>query len=465
MVLVQRMLKSISMKKIIILQLITLICFWLIFLGLQNSTIYNNSLGLVANTWQNENGERQLVNKPYTKLTNNNYIQWDGEHYFRIKKHGYNVENGGDYIFAFFPLFPLIWKISHLPPVGILFLNYIFFSVSIIILLKLLTKSENHIKNTILSLSLPSIIIFLFPYTEATFMLMVSIGVYGFVKKKYWIFFIGFLFAALTRPSFTFLLLSIIGTEFFYLVKHKNIKTGIVNTLSRIAPLLIGTFMVSLIQYTQGSGSLFKFIEVQKYWQNILTVPHNLRDWSHEGFAINIGVIFFVFVPLLVVFFQLFYKQLINNKDENSLDYKSPKDYLLILSILYLIGNSLFIIMFRGGSLHCLFRFTMSSPFFYVLIYIAFDYIRNISLNIRFFLLGTLSLLSLFVLGLADYSTHWNFSDFGIFIFIATLALWLLQDLKTNKIYNGGLILLLLVNLVWTTYLFNTYIVNGWIFA
>jgi hypothetical protein len=359
----------------------------------------------------------------------------------------------------------LIWKISNLPPIGILFLNYMFFSISIIILLRVLTDSKKNIENVILSLSLPSIIIFFIPYTEATFMLMISIGIYGLIKKKYWFFFFGFLLASLTRPSFTILLISIIGTEFFFLVKHMNIKLGIVNTLSRVAPLLTGTLIVSLIQYTQGSGSLLKFVEVQKYWDNFLAIPHNLRDWSHEGFGINIGVIFLIFIPLFILIFQLFYNQLIKNNKKQLLDYKSPKDYLLILSIIYLIGNTLFIILFRGGSLHCLFRFTICSPFFYILLYIAFDYIRCILLNIRFFLISILAFSSLFVLGLADYSSLWNFSDFGIFIFIAAISFWLFQDLKSSKIYKIGIILLLLINLVWTTYLFNTYIINGWIFA
>ncbi|MBE9466780.1 MAG: hypothetical protein IMY72_00500 [Bacteroidetes bacterium] len=388
------------------------------------------------------------------------------KHYSRIKNYGYNTEkSGGDYIFAFFPFFPLIWKITNLPPIGILFLNYIFFSSSILILLKLFSEPKSYARNVILSLSLPSIIIFLIPYTEATFMLMVSIGIYGFIKNKYWIFFIGFLLASLTRPSFTFLLLSIIGTEFFYLIKHKKIKIGIKNTLYRISPLLIGTIIVSLIQYTQGSGDFFKFIKVQKYWNNILSIPHNLRDWSQESFGINIGVIFFIFIPLLILIFQLLYKQLKENKKKPVLNYKSPKDYLLILSMLYLIGNSLFIILFRGGSLHCLFRFTICSPFLYILLYIAFDYIRHISLNFRLFSICSLTLSSLLVLGLADYSTYWNFSDFGIFVFIASLFFWLFQDLKSCRIYKNGIILLLLVNLVWTTYLFNTYIINGWIFA
>ena len=99
------------------------------------------------------------------------------------------------------------------------------------------------------------------------------------------------------------------------------------------------------------SGSLFKFIEVQKYWENIFAIPHNIRDWSHEGFGINIGVVFLMFIPLLALIFQLFHLQLNPKGKKWFLDYKSPKDYLLILSVIYLVGNSLFVVFFRGGSL------------------------------------------------------------------------------------------------------------------
>lgn len=453
------------MRKIIFIQLVTLLCFWATFFGLQNSTIYSSTLGKVALTWQNEDGARTLVEKPYEKLTNDNYIQWDAVHYFKIKNEGYKAEGvGSDYIFAFFPMFPLIMKIVSLPPIGIFFLNYLFFSLSILLLLKLFSSPKNYFFNTMISLSLPSIIIFLIPYTEATYMLMVSIGIYGFVRKKYWIFFLGFLFASLTRPSFTFLLLSIIGAEFFFFIHHKNVVKSLKNTFLRISPLVLGTLTVSVIQYTQGSGSWFKFVEVQKYWQNILSIPHNLRDWSHESFGINIGVIFLLFSPFLVLFFQLFYRQIKKNSQRIT-EYSSAKDYLLILSIIYLIGNCLFILLFRGGSLHCLFRFTLCSPFFYLLLYIAFDYLRNTPLNFRFFAFSSLSILSIFILGLTNFSTYWNFSDFGLFVFIGSLAFWLFQDVKYNPIFRVGMFVLLLTNVVWTTYLFNTYIIDGWIFA
>lgn len=454
------------MKKTLLIQLVALLGFWLLFLGLQNPKIYRNSLGLVANNWQNQQGERKLVKAPYTQLNNNNYLQWDGEHYARIKAQGYQVEQaGGDYIFAFFPLFPILWKISLLPPVGMLFLNYLFFSLSILLLLKLLAGPGQYRLNALLSLSLPGLVIFLMPYTEATYMLLVSVGLYGFVKKRYWIYFAGLGLAALTRPSFSFLLLSIMGTEFFFVWRHQQVKMAVVNTLRRISPLLAGTAVVSLVQYAQGSGSWFKFIEVQKYWENVLTVPHQLRDWSHEGFGINIGVLFLLFVPLLVLLFQLFFRQLPTDGKASGLSYQSPRDYLLVLSLLYLIGNCLFVLLFRGGSLHCLFRFTICSPFFYCLLFLSFDYIRTIAANIRLFVFSTLALLSLLVLGLADYSTYWNFSDFGLFLLIDVLGAWLFQDWQNHRTYRVGLVLLLAANLLWTSYLFNTYISNGWIFA
>lgn len=454
------------MRKTFFLLVTTLIGFWVIFLSLQNQAIYTHSFGFIYRNWQNENGERKLVKKPYEKLTNENFIQWDAIHYYQIKNHGYNIEKArGDYIFAFFPLFPFIWKITNLPPIGILFLNYLFFSASILILLRIFSETKNYFQNAVISLCLPSLIIFLIPYSEASFTLMVSIGIYGFVKNKYWIFFIGFLLASLTRPSFTFLFLSIISVEFFYFIQHRNIKTALKNTFLRVAPLIIGTAAVSLIQYSQHSGSLFKFIEVQKYWGNILAIPHNLRDWSHEGFAINIGVIFFVFLPSLIIIAQLAYFQLKKRRKTIIPDYRSHKDYLLILSMIYLIGNALFVILFRGGSLHCLFRFTICSPFFFILLYISFDYIKHLPVRIRFFLIAIPSVLSILVLSLAGYSHYWNFSDFGIFILIGVLSFWIFQDFRSSRFYKIGILILLTINMVWTTYLFNTYIINGWIFA
>lgn len=454
------------MKKPILLQVLALIGFWVIFLSLQNPTVYKYSLGRVAKNYQNIQDERSLVAKPYDKISPQTYIRWDGYHYYQIKTGGYDIERAGsEKIFAFFPLFPFLWKALFLQPVGILLMNYLLFSLSILILLHTFSSKEKYLRNVLISLCLPSIIIFFMPYTEALFMLTASIGVYGMMKKKYWIYFLGFFLAAITRPSFTFLLLSIIGAEIFFLLQHKDFKNSSKNALLRILPLIVGTIAVSAIQFAYKSGSVFKFLEVQKYWNNQLSIPHNLRDWSQEGFGINIGVVFIIALPLIALALNLLFRQINKNSKNKIFDYNNIKDFLLITSIIYVIGNALFIFFFRGGSLNCLFRFTICNPFFYILFFTGFDYIVKLSKNLRFVLFFSFLLTAFFVLGFADYSTYWNFSDLGFFILAAVSILWVFQDYSKYKIYYVASFLLLSLNLLWTTYLFNSFLNDGWIFA
>jgi len=454
------------MKKIIHIQLGILICFFTVFKLLQSETVYRYSLGLIAKNWQNVGGERTLESIPYSRLSNSSYVHWDGEHYFRISKFGYDQEKaGGDYTFAFFPLFPLVWKLSMLPPVGILFLNYFMFSLGFLILLRLFSSSSNYFRDAILCSTLPGLVIFLIPYSEAIFFLTVALGAWGLMKEKYWVYFVGFLLAALTRPAYTFLLLSITGVELFFVLQHQRLVVAVRNVILRILPLLLGTAIVSAIQLSYGSGGLLKFVEVQKYWDNILSVPHNLRDWSHEGFSINIGVIFMVFAPLVMVGLLLLSRQIGEPGSSVVVKHRSRRDYMFLLSVIYTLGSALFILLFRGGSLHCLFRFTLCTPFFFVLLLAGFEYIREVPVFYRFFSLGTLALLSIFVLGVSSFSTYWDFADFGLFLLIGSIGFWLFQDFSHRRIYQVGLVGLLLLNLLWTTYLFNTYIVDAWIFA
>lgn len=446
-----------------------LIGFWIFFFSFQNATFYNATLGKISQNWTNINGERKLIQTHYTTVTNSKLIRWDACHYHLIKEKGYDIQAaGGDYIFAFFPLFPLVWKISHLPPLGMFFFNYSLFVFSIGLLLKLFSHSTNQKNNIMLSLTFPSLVIFLIPYTEATFLFATTIGVYGFLKNKYWLFFLGLFLASITRPAYTFLFLSFIGTEFFFFIRKREIVNAIKNCFKMVLPLLAGTFFVSILHLFNGSKRVFKFIEVQKYWDNTLSIPHKLHDWSHEGFGINIGILFLVFLPIAFALFALFRQQFKkNNSFQNqliiSIGYK--QFYLVILSIIYLIGATLFIIFFRGGSLNCLFRFTLCTPFFFILLFGGFNLLKGIQTSVRFSVFLGLTISSIILLYSAAYSAEWNFSDTGIFILILSILFWLFQDFSTSMIYKVGLYFTVFFNLIWTTYLFNMYLNDGWIFA
>jgi hypothetical protein len=453
------------MKSKIILLISIFSCFWIFHFAFQQKTIYSHSLGKISSNWENKDGNRILAQTPYQKINNQSLIHWDAAHYQSIKDNGYDISKaGGDYIFAFFPLFPMIWKLSLLSPTGIVFLNFLFFALSIMILLELFSPFVKKNVHLLLAFSLPSLAIFFIPYSEATSFLMLSIAVYGFMKHKQWIFVTGLILASLTRPTYTFLFLSFVGTEIFFLLGHRNLKQLLTNSFKYTFPMFIGTLLVSMFQLTQGSQRIFKFIEVQKYWENILSIPHHLRDWSHEGFAINIGVIFILFIPFvwLLIFNGINLFKNGRNNENHTID---RKYYLTILSLFYLVGSTLFILLFRGGSLNCLFRFTLCTPFTFILLFGAHEYIKNVPRKYQLFSIAILANSALLVLGLADYSAGWNFSDFGFLLLFFTILLWILQNLSESKFYKIAVVSNLLLNIIWTTYLFNTYLADGWIFA
>lgn len=444
--------------------------FWLIFLLLQNETIHKITFGKISDTWVDSVDGKKLVNAPFKKLTNENYVQWDGVHYHTIKNTGYDIEKAnGDYIFAFFPLYPLIWNISGLPPIGMIFINYLLFGIALLILYKIFGTNKSLLRNTplLIAFSIPTLVVFLIPYTESTFLLAGAIGLYGLTKKKYWIYFVGFFLCALTRPTYTFLMLSLIGAEVFFLLGHKQILSTIKSTFFKLLPLGLGTLTVSIVHKSYSGGGFFKFVEVQKYWDHVLSIPHGIRDWSHEGFGMSLGIIFIFAIPLFAILLLLFYNQLVGSikKSMVSIFDNTPNNYIQVLSIFYIVGIFLFILLFQGGSLNGLSRYVLCTPFFFSLLFFSFNYISKIDASYRFFFFITLSLFSVFSLGLIDYSTQWNFSDTGMFLTIALFFFWLFQDLSQSKIYKVGLYSTVFVNVVWTAYLFNTYISNGWIFT
>jgi hypothetical protein len=80
-------------------------------------------------------------------------------------------------------------------------------------------------------------------------------------------------------------------------------------------------------------------------------------------------------------------------------------------------------------------------------------------------LFAILFIVGLLMLGLIPYSTNWDFADLGYFILSGGLLLWFFQDFSEKLVYKIILLATLLINIVWTTYLFNTYLVDGWIFT
>ena len=137
----------------------------------------------------------------------------------------------------------------------------------------------------------------------------------------------------------------------------------------------------------------------------------------------------------------------------------------MILSVIYIIGISLFVIFFQDGSLHNLFRYSLATPFFFILLFGGGEIIKNFPVKSKIYIFIVLSIISFSALALSDYSSSWNYSDSGLFLLMGSIFLWVFQEYFISGIYRIFLFSMVCLNILWTTYLFNMYINNGWIFA
>jgi hypothetical protein len=442
--------------------------FLCVFKLFQNPRIYHNTLGKISSNYEYVgDGMRTKVKIPYLEITNENVIQWDGEHYQEIKDYGYKrkAEMGQDYIFAFFPLFPYIWKASNCSAKGIVFLNFLMFTVGLLIMLIVLKKD---ILSAILVFSLPLTVSFLIPYTEATFFLMGSIALLGYVKNKYWVYFLGMCLAALSRNAFTLILPAILCTEILFLLSERKIKCSLMRFLKAIFPILIGTGILLLIQYAQGSQTLTKFLSVQKYWGHTYSLPNllELNDWSHESFGINVPILVLIGIALIIYLGVIFLnacKVIKNNNLLFSVNPTNKNDYALIVSLFCCLAALSMVLLTQNGNLHGLSRFILASPYFIIALLVGFDKISLISPKKRIIGLILSILLSFAVFELVPYGAF-TFSYMGACLFFMTMGLYLFQDLYAKKQYKLFLLATFILNIIWASYLFNMYLSNGWIF-
>jgi len=450
------------MKKNILICLLFFAGFWVLFLALQNEVVYYYSLAKVSKNYvAHKDGMKSTVKKPYEKITDENTLRWDGEHYYLIKEKGYSADE--DWRFAFFPLFSYIWKSSTLSPSKVIFLNFIMFAGGLLLLAYLFKRKWRDI---LLILSLPMAVVFLIPYTEATFFLMFAIAVWGYMKDKYWIYFIAMILASMSRNTILLVLPAILCAEILFFIKERNVRQSLFRLCMGSLPVLIGTGLVSLIQYSYGSKSIFGFFEAQRYWRDGFSWPNlrDLRDWSDESFAINIPTLIMIGISLITYVVAIALKQLNLFKKNVFLSFSSgnKSDYLNLI-VLFCCLSALFSVFFsQGGNLHGLSRYVLCSPYFVILLFVNQEKLRSISLKKRMFPFIALVIFSLLVL---LFLRGTGFYCLGYFIFVGTMALYLFSGKIKSLTYNAFLIGIFLMNILWTTFLYNMYLCNGWIYT
>jgi hypothetical protein len=462
-----------SLLKLLIVGIINLTVFLFLFFSFQHYTIYNHSLGLISKNYERtgdwNNPEIKKISKPYLKISNENLETWDASIYKCIKENMYT--NTGCYSNvsgAFFPLFPMTWKLLAVNSIGISIFNYLLFILSIALLMKYLSNLSGLEKFLVYSIliTLPSTIIYYIPYTESLFLFIMTIWLIGVIKKKYWISFIVLTLLAMVRPATIFILFALLTVEFIALFNHKSFKQFVKKFFSKLLPFVIGFFFSFLIQFIY-SSKWTKFFEAQKYWNSGFHPMNTVTDWSVEGFSLNVFSICFVCLPALIfAAYTLIKSTMLSGDKKNALKDDNHSTYFLSVSSYYFVGIFVFTLLTSGGNLHSLFRFIMASPPFYIAVIILLNSLDFCKVkNAILYLIVPIVFLLLFLLNCAYGGERFDFSFIGLYLSVLIyLFLWLRPNLKisTQIIIAGGIILL---NIIWNTYMLNMFFCNGWVFT
>lgn len=478
-------LKILTSNKIlnsIIIKLLFLFFCIITFILFQNPKIYHNSLAKVSTNYvaiDVRNYNIIQLDTPYLKPTLDKFYRWDAWFYSSIKDNSYKEDNSGtEGRFAFFPLFPIVWKLTTLKINQIGFFNVLLAILGIVISVRLFIGNQNsklELWTSNLIFILPTSISYFLPYSESLFLLTFTVGSYFILKGNKTGYLVLLTLFAMTRPAFTIVLLAILAVQLLIFLFNENSKKirVIKNTIFLIFPLLFGTLLVITIQYPY-SNKIFKFYEVQTIWNHVLRFPNTLSDWSVESFGNSIAVLTFVSIPsIALLIYELFtvnsnikvlskkYNSIFDNKDY-------AKEFLYLVSILYIIGVTVFILLWQGGSLNGLSRYILCSPFF---IFFVSHFILNktyvINKYLTLFITIILIILSSLLLTHIQYSPEIEFRDLGFAL--TSIILILLFNIKTLIKFKFFTLVCYLtlsfLSAIWLTYMFNIFLSDGWLFT
>jgi hypothetical protein len=436
-----------------------------IFSALQNDFIYRHTVGNIAKTERKIKGEIKDVKEPFLSITNENLFHWDVVHYERIMKTGYAKEDY--YLYAFYPLFPYVWRLSMLDSRWICLLNYIFYILGVLFIFSGFASKYSFKEKAIffiLLISLPSSVVFIMPYSEAVFFLTLAIAMWAYVKERFWIYLLFMVLACMTRRASFLLFGAAIFSSIFLFIKHRNLKLFLKDLWQLCLPVIIGTAAVSFIQYQSGSGSYLTFIKVTDMFASKLAIPTVLKDWSQNSYPLNMAILF-VFIPLVVLSIVLSMVKSLRNK--NGINYKMDhkKELVVIMAGGYFALAMTFILLFQGGSLNSTFRGIICTPFFIIFLF----YLNQTFTSQSYFnkLLLILAIIAEFFFLTGPYTAHpFRLSYISHLLVILFIYAWINIDKITRNRYLFYYVFIwLLFSVTLFVSYFNAFLGDGWIYT
>lgn len=281
---------------------------------------------------------------PFDEL---HFSRYDANHYQWIVSKGYNSVN-----VAFFPLFPLLWKLVGVGKIVISVGNGLLYLGCAAWLGK-----EFRLKQLdfALTLSIPMLIFFWLPYSESVFFMASAVLMVGMHRDKLPMILLGLFLASVSRPAYVVLVPALLLTD----ITWKGLGKETIRRAALFAGVVaVGLLLVAWIQWMD-RGVWFEFFSVQSKWDNSLRIPSlPFHTWGSrlilylDGPALLVGVL--SGIALLRIWIRKWKQQV------------QPPSAGILLALLYLVGISLLVLIYRGGSLFSLNRFVFCTAFFAV---------------------------------------------------------------------------------------------------
>jgi len=454
----------------IVLFFISITCFWF----LQHHRVFNLSVGKYGYTYYRiDNPEKfeviKVTDQPYQKITDKNLLNWDADGYIILSKEFHSLDKL--HLYAFFPMFPFLLKLFHIPVHYIFLFNFLLFFIGYIFLLKTVKNNDPGYASKkwvwLVMPLLPSLTVMVLPYTEATAFIAMCLGIFFLLRKNILFTLLFFAISAWCRPNILMLILSSFFALGLYAFKYKNLKDSFYILKTLITGLVIG--LVSLFAYFYStSGDFFVFFEAQKVWGTKFQLPKfPFVDYSTESFIID-KLLLLVIAPLAIIRLLFF---ILKKNSSGSL-----WDYVILLSYIYYIMSCLIILFFQGGNLHSLHRYTLASPLGFILLADLFTGLKTKANTFRLILYVCVLLASAIIIYTTDNQVfsklyhnadRFIFANIGTFIFVAILSVIYWSPAINNKrqlIVNACLIALLFIMAAfWDSFLYNQFLCRAWL--
>lgn len=393
--------------------------------------------------------------------TNESLMQWDAGWYESIVENGFSYNPDQQSNIAFFPLFPLIWKITSFSPVLISVLNLIFMMSGMLILYK--TFQIKSIQIFLLLLSIPSLFFCYVPYSEALFFFSGSLIIYG-LKNNNWIAVLGIFLAGMTRSVSLIFIPVILFSKLYNYHPDKNNAKLIKETSFLVLSSIVSLLLAQYVQYRE-SGIFFAIFKAQMAWNRLLGLPKLFLTTWDEGRLIWLdGSAFLAGLVSTYYCLSLLFKKLKSKQKTVSSGFLFSVAYLAVVTITTLVYSGEDAL--GGTTIYSLNRFVFATPFFLTFLFIVLKgnrihrkmivnfLIMIVITGILFNMFGNLHYLDTFVLPF--FKTIIYFAVMFLYSFLYLLIIK--TDIRKN-LWLG----IYLCNLFLQIYLFNAFINGIWI--